>query len=91
MLIVGYGIATVVITLVTQASFFLNAMGKINFQLAILVPAAVVALILKFLLTEHFGLAAIPWITVAVWAVMTGPPLILYMRRLIRRLSSISI
>jgi O-antigen/teichoic acid export membrane protein len=91
MLIVGYGIATVVITLVTQASFFLNAMGKINFQLAILVPAAVVALILKCLLTEHFGLAAIPWITAAVWAVMTGPPLILYMRRLIRRLSSISI
>jgi O-antigen/teichoic acid export membrane protein len=91
MLIVGYGIATVVTTLLTQASFFLNAMGKINFQLAILVPAAVVALILKVLLTEHFGLAAIPWITVAVWAVMTGPPLILYMRRLMRRLSTISI
>jgi O-antigen/teichoic acid export membrane protein len=91
MLIVGYGIANVVTTLLTQASFFLNAMGKINFQLAILAPAAVVALILKFSLTEHFGLAAIPWITVAVWAVMTGPPLILYMRRLIRRLSSISI
>ena len=91
MLIVGYGIANVVTTLLTQASIFLNAMGKINFQLAILVPAAVVALILKFLLTEHFGLVAIPWITVAVWAVMTGPPLILYMRRLIQRLSSISI
>ncbi len=91
MLIVGYGIANVVTTLLTQASFFLNAMGKINFQLAILAPAAVVALILKVLLTEHFGLAAIPWTTVAVWAVMTGPPLILYMRRLIRRLSSISI
>jgi O-antigen/teichoic acid export membrane protein len=91
MLIVGYGIANIVTTLLTQASFFLNAMGKINFQLAILVPAAVVALILKFLLTEHFGLAAIPWITVAVWAVMTGPPLILYMRRLIQRLSSINI
>jgi O-antigen/teichoic acid export membrane protein len=91
MLIVGYGIATVVTTLLTQTSFFLNAMGKFNFQLAILVPSAVVALILKCLLTEHFGLAAIPWTTVAVWAVMTGPPLILYMRRLIRRLSSISI
>jgi O-antigen/teichoic acid export membrane protein len=91
MLIVGYGIAGVVTTLLTQASFFLNAMGKINFQLAILAPAAIVALILKCLLTEHFGLAAIPWTTVAVWAVMTGPPLILYMRRLIRRLSSINI
>jgi O-antigen/teichoic acid export membrane protein len=91
MLIVGYGFANVVTTLLTQASIFLNAMGKINFQLAILVPAAVVALILKFLLTEHFGLAAIPWTTVAVWAVMTGPPLILYMRRLIPRLSSISV
>jgi O-antigen/teichoic acid export membrane protein len=91
MLIVGYGIANVVTTLLTQASLFLNAMGKINFQLAILVPAAVVALILKVLLTQHFGLAAIPWTTVAVWAVMTGPPLILYMRRLIPRLSSISI
>jgi O-antigen/teichoic acid export membrane protein len=91
MLIVGYGIANVVTTLLTQASFFLNAMGKINFQLAILAPAAVVALILKILLTEHFGLAAIPWITVAVWTVMTGPPLILYMRRLIRRLPSLNI
>ena len=91
MLIVGYGIANVVTTLLTQASFFLNAVGKINFQLAILVPAAVVALTLKFLLTKHFGLAAIPWITVAVWAVMTGPPLILYMRGLIQRLSSINI
>jgi O-antigen/teichoic acid export membrane protein len=91
MLIVGYGIANVVTTLLTQASFFLNAMGKINFQLAILAPAAVVALVLKCLLTEHFGLAAIPWTTVAVWAVMTGPPLILYMRGLIQRLSSISI
>ena len=91
MLIVGYGIATVVTTLLTQASFFLNAMGKINFQLAILAPAVVVALILKFSLTEHFGLAAIPWITAAVWAVMTGPPLILYVRRLIQRLPSISI
>jgi O-antigen/teichoic acid export membrane protein len=91
MLIVGYGIAGVVTTLLTQASFFLNAMGKINFQLAILAPAVVVALILKFSLTEHFGLAAIPWITAAVWAVMTGPPLILYVRRLIQRLPSISI
>jgi O-antigen/teichoic acid export membrane protein len=91
MLIVGYGIAGVVTTLLTQASFFLNAMGKINFQLAILAPAAVVALSLKIVLTEHFGLAAIPWTTVAVWAVMTGPPLILYMRRLIRRLPSISV
>jgi O-antigen/teichoic acid export membrane protein len=91
MLIVGYGIANVVTTLLTQASFFLNAMSKINFQLAILAPAAVVALVLKCLLTEHFGLAAIPWTTVAVWAVMTGPPLILYMRGLIQRLSSISI
>jgi O-antigen/teichoic acid export membrane protein len=91
MLIVGYGIAGVVTTLLTQASFFLNAMGKINFQLAILAPAAVVALILKCLLTEHFGLAAIPWTTVGVWTVMTGPPLILYMRRLIQGLSSINI
>jgi O-antigen/teichoic acid export membrane protein len=91
MLIVGYGIANVVTTLLTQASLFLNAMGKMNFQLAILVPAAVVALILKFLLTRQLGLAAIPWTTVAVWAVMTGPPLILYMRRLIRHLSSITI
>jgi O-antigen/teichoic acid export membrane protein len=91
MLIVGYGIANVVTTLLTQASIFLNAMGKINFQLAVLAPAAVVALILKFSLTEHFGLAAIPWITVAVWGVMTGPPLILYMRRLIPRLSTIKV
>jgi O-antigen/teichoic acid export membrane protein len=91
MLIVGYGIANVVTTLLTQASLFLNAVGKINFQLAILVPAAIVALTLKFLLTKHFGLAAIPWITVAVWPVMTGPPLILYVRRLIQRLSSINI
>jgi O-antigen/teichoic acid export membrane protein len=90
-LIAGYGLANVIAAFGTQASFFLNAMGKMYFQLAISVPSAVVALILKFLLTKHFGLAAIPWITVSVWALMTAPPLIIYMRRLIQRLPSVKI
>jgi len=90
-LIAGYGLANVIAAFGTQASFFLNAMGKMYFQLAISVPAAVVALILKFWLTKHFGLAAIPWITVSVWALMTAPPLIIYMRRLIQRLPSVKI
>ncbi len=91
LLIVGYGVANVVTTLGAQAAFFLNAMGKMYFQLAISIPAAIAALTLKLLLTKHFGLAAIPWSAVVVWLVMTAPPLILYMRRLIQRLPGIYI
>jgi O-antigen/teichoic acid export membrane protein len=90
-LIVGYGIANVLATFGTQASFFFNAMGKIYFQLAIAVPAALVALLMKIFLTKHLGLVAIPWITAGVWLSMTAPAQIVYMRRLIRQLTTMHI
>lgn len=86
-LVFAYCAAFLFSAIQTPVSFFLNALGKLRFQLILALPVIIGSLLLKILLTPCFGLFVIPATSVVVGLIIMLPVQVIYIRSLFSKLS----
>lgn len=86
-LLAGLALWAVMTGLGSTVAIFLNGASVLRFQAVCTVLMAVAALALKILFADRWGVAGIPWAMVLAYAVFVGVPFMLYVPRLLRRLS----
>lgn len=91
LLLIGFGVWTVLQVAGNVVAMFLNGINVIGFQSVCAVALAFVALGLKLGLTPHWGLPVIVWATVFAYIICAAVPIALYLPKLLRRLKSDSL
>jgi O-antigen/teichoic acid export membrane protein len=67
---------------------FLNGATAVRFQISVSVTFGVVCVIMKVLLTRHFGLAAVPWSTIISCVLVQVLPWVFFIPRFLKHLES---
>jgi O-antigen/teichoic acid export membrane protein len=87
LLLVGFGLWTVLNTSGVAVAMFLNGVGAIRFQAICAALMGASALALKIVLARRFGLPGIIWGTIIAYTLCTAIPIGLYIPRLVRQLA----
>ena len=87
-LLVGFGIWTVLNTCGSAVAMFLNGVSAIRFQAVCAVVMGASALSLKIVLARQYGLPGIIWGTIIAYSLCTAIPIALYIPRLLAELAS---
>ncbi|MFL5618857.1 MAG: lipopolysaccharide biosynthesis protein [Gemmatimonadaceae bacterium] len=85
-LLVGFGIWTVLNCCGSAVAMFLNGVSAIRFQAVCAVAMGVSALTLKIVFARQFGLPGIIWGTIIAYSVCTAIPIAFYLPRLLLEL-----
>lgn len=86
-LILGFSVMKVLEAIGNALSMFLNGVGVVNVQVVFAVAMSIVASVLKLMVGDQYGIASFIWITAICYLVLSIVPLIVIVRRTLRRLS----
>jgi O-antigen/teichoic acid export membrane protein len=86
-LLVGFGVWTVLNTCGSAVAMFLNGVSAIRFQAVCAVVMGASALTLKIVFARHFGLPGIIWGTIIAYSLCTAIPMAFYIPRLLTELA----
>jgi O-antigen/teichoic acid export membrane protein len=87
LLLVGFGVWTILNTGGVAVAMFLNGVGAIRFQAVCAAIMGATALALKIVMARTFGLPGIIWGTIVAYTLCTAIPIGLYIPRLMRELA----
>lgn len=80
LLLLGLGVWRTIEATAGPSSMYLNGLRAVRFQVVMATVTAAVALGLKVLLLERFGVEIIPWITILSFLVFGALPMVIFLR-----------
>ncbi|MGB8481130.1 MAG: oligosaccharide flippase family protein [Acidobacteriaceae bacterium] len=88
LLLLGLAVWAVLSNCGNTLAMFLNGAGIVKFQVIVATIFGIGCLLVKVLLTHHYGIAGIPWATVITYALLTVLPCAWYVPRLLRKIET---
>jgi len=88
LLLLGLAVWAVLSNCGNTLAMFLNGAGIVKFQVIVATIFGIGCLLVKILLTRHYGIAGVPWATVITYALLTVLPCAWYVPRLLRKMET---
>jgi O-antigen/teichoic acid export membrane protein len=88
LLLLGLAVWSVMESCSNSVNVFLNGAVAVRFQISVSVTFGVVCVIMKVLLTRHFGLVAVPWSTIISCVLVQVLPWVFFIPRFLKHLES---